>query len=269
MKIESKCVHTVKNAIRAANRASLPIVITMDEYDRLARSSGDGKEQEIELMRSLFTALKDYPPRFLFITGIIPLLFTELSSATNDVAVVTHDLEFADAVGLPHDVVVGELQRIAKYHTSCAEDPTDASWEGPFVEEMTQFMKEYFNGFRFHQAKKGSTVPAMYNSQQLMSFFTMLTEQGKAALVKLHKIKAGLVGNSKLRLEALTDAFGSGIDMHTQVRKAGSDGEQRERERHHARAAVASLGERSTHSPWLHHMPPSPPSPAGVDLHLQ
>ena len=211
------CVSALRKAIRVAAKANLPLVITIDEYDHLARSSRDGKEKEIALMRDLFLQLKVNPPHFLFVTGIMPLLATELSSATNDVVVITHDSEFADAVGLPQDVVANELHRIAAYHTSGAKDSADNSWERPFLEEMAQFMKEYFNGFRFHQAKKGIKVPAMYNTQQSVAFFRMLTKEGASALDTLHDAQQGLVGDAKMRLNTLLGLFGSGIDTHTQV----------------------------------------------------
>jgi len=213
------CVDALEKAIRTATaaKANFPVVITIDEYDRLARSSRDGKEKEIALMRRLFVLFKDHPPRFLFVTGIMPLLAMELSSATNDVKVVTHMFKFADAIGLPQDVVVNELRRIAAYHTSRALGPPDNSWEAPFLEEMAQFMKEYFNGFRFHQAKKGIKVPAMYNTQQSVAFFRMLTKEGASALDTLHDAQQGLVGDAKMRLNTLLGLFGSGIDTHTQV----------------------------------------------------
>jgi hypothetical protein len=116
VEIDKSCIGSVENAILAGNKVGLPIIITMDEYDRLARSSRDGKEAEIDLMKSLFTVFKTRPPRYHFVTDIMPLLATELSSATNDVEVVTHDLELADAIGLPEEEVFRELQRIAKYH---------------------------------------------------------------------------------------------------------------------------------------------------------
>jgi hypothetical protein len=217
VKVDEKCTITIKRAIVAANEAQVPIVISMDEYDRLARSSRDGKQAEIALMNDLFTVFKDTAPRFLFVTGIMPLLATELSSATNDVVVITHDSEFADAVGLPQDVVANELRRIAAYHTSRSKVPRGNSWEVPFIDEMVQFMKEYFNGFRFHQAEDGVNVPAMYNTQQSVAFFRMLTKEGPSALNKLHNAQEGLVHDAKIRLNALLGLFGSGIDTHTQV----------------------------------------------------
>jgi hypothetical protein len=211
------CVDALRKATIAAAEANLPLVVTIDEYDHLARSSRDGKEKEIALMRDLFLQLKVSPPRFLFVTGIMPLLATELSSAANDVKVVTHMFKFADAIGLPQDVVVNELRRIAAYHTSRALGPPDNSWEASFVDEMAQFMKEYFNGFCFHPAEEGAEVPAMYNTQQSVAFFSMLTEDGASALKKLRQSQEGLVDDAKMRLASLKRRFGPGIDTHTHV----------------------------------------------------
>ena len=211
------CVEALRKAIFAAADARLPMVVTIDEYDQLARSSRGGKDDEIALMRDLFAVLKAYPPRFTFVTGIMPLLATtDLSGATNDVQVITDDIDFADAIGLPQDAVVNELRRIAAYHAK--HDGNLASsgpWEEDFVDEMTQFMKEYFNGFRFHMAKKGKEVPAMYNSQLAISFFAMLMKKGPRSLEVLRKAKLEHVADAKMHLHKLKALFGTGIDTHT------------------------------------------------------
>lgn len=90
-------------------------------------------------MRSIFTALKDMPPTLLFITGVMPLLLTELSSASNDIAVLTHDRAFAGAMGLPQAAVERELRRIAAWVYRNSEDR--AAVESAFVAEMGIFMK--------------------------------------------------------------------------------------------------------------------------------
>jgi hypothetical protein len=136
-------------------------------------------------------------------------------------AIITHGIEFAHAVGLSHRVVLNELQRIAAYHTSISADPTDSSWEGTFVNEMAQFMKAYFDGFHFHSASENAEVPVMYTTQQSVAFFRMLTQHGPDALIKLRKAHEGLVDDAKLHLDALKKAFGSGIDTHTLVGEGG------------------------------------------------
>ena len=216
------CVKALRKAMKAAQKAKLPVVVTLDEYDQLARSSRDGKENEIALMRGLFAVLKAYPPRFMLATGIMPLLATELSGATNDLEVITHDIDFADAIGLPHDVVVDELRRIAAYYAKRDEKLASSGWEEDFVDEMTQFMKEYFNGFRFHMVKKGKEVPAMYNTQQSISFFAMLMKEGpRPSLEVLREAKLEHVADAKMRLRKLKALFGTGIDTHTQVGETG------------------------------------------------
>ena len=218
LKDTDNCVEALRKAYYAAAHAKLPMVVTIDEYDQLARSSRGGKDDEIALMRDLFAVLKAYPPRFTFVTGIMPLLATtDLSGATNDVQVITDDIDFADAIGLPQDAVVNELRRIAAYH---AKHDGNLASSGPWeedllVDEMAQFMKEYFNGFRFHMAKKGKEVPAMYNSQLAISFFAMLMKKGPRSLEVLRKAKLEHVADAKMHLHKLKALFGTGIDTHT------------------------------------------------------
>jgi len=86
------------------------VVVTIDEYDRLSRikhlaKQPDGGPPELSFMRNLFVNLKDNPADFLFVTGVLPLLMTELSGATNDIVVITHQPKLADAVGIPQVVL--------------------------------------------------------------------------------------------------------------------------------------------------------------------
>lgn len=116
------CAQSLVNAVTAAQDnegEQRLVVVTIDEYDRLSRhcklsKTADGPP-ELQHMRSLFIALKDAPADLCFITGVMPLLMVELSSAANDVTVITHEEEYAEAVGLPQIVVNGELRRIATW----------------------------------------------------------------------------------------------------------------------------------------------------------
>ena len=97
---------TLQRAILACQDSKIPIVITLDEYDKLSlqrnlAKAKDGGPPELAFMRGLFTTLKTYPADFLFVTGVLPLLMVELSGATNDIAVLTHQEEYAGAIGIP------------------------------------------------------------------------------------------------------------------------------------------------------------------------
>ena len=106
IEIDASSAVTLRNAILTCQDSKIPIVITLDEYDslflqRTLRKSEDGGPLGLAFMRGLFTTLKTYPPDFLFVTGMLPLLLLELSGATNDITVLTHQEEYADAIGIP------------------------------------------------------------------------------------------------------------------------------------------------------------------------
>jgi hypothetical protein len=137
----------IKSAIRAAHLAGMPVVFTLDEYDYLSRGkhlpkSTDGPP-ELDFMRSIFKALKtddaDRRPDLCFMTGVMPLLLTELSSATNDIRVLTHDPDFAGAIGLPQAAVTRELERIAAW--AYRDGKGSSEDQAVFVGEMGAFMK--------------------------------------------------------------------------------------------------------------------------------
>ena len=147
IKIENKFFLSIENAIAAAHAKSLKIVITIDEYDCLSRNKHlaktDDGPPELTLMRGIFRSLKKSPGAdFVFITGVMPLLIAELSGATNDVSILTHDYDFAGAVGLPRESVERGLGDIA---TWTYRNTTDTSVKqqkiATFVSEFSDFMQ--------------------------------------------------------------------------------------------------------------------------------
>jgi hypothetical protein len=79
--------------------------------------------------------------------------------------------------------------------------------------------QEYFHGFRFVANVAGlPLVPALYNTQQTMIFFDMLTERGAWALNALREAKARVPADGHFRPYELMDLFGTGMDVNTQVR---------------------------------------------------
>jgi hypothetical protein len=79
--------------------------------------------------------------------------------------------------------------------------------------------QENFNGFRFvaYNPRKAKGPPSMYNTQQTMVFFRMLTDDGVDALNALREAKARMLAGDHVGPEELKKLFGSGMDIHTQV----------------------------------------------------
>ena len=76
----------------------------------------------------------------------------------------------------------------------------------------------YFNGFRFiRNAPHDPPAPAMYNSQQIMVFFRMLTEVGSSTLAKWRDARAR--STAPMPAATVKALYGPGIDVHSQVRR--------------------------------------------------
>ena len=227
---------SLQRAILACQDSKIPIVITLDEYDKLSLQQNlakakDGGPPELAFMRGLFTTLKTYPPDFLFVTGVLPVLLLELSGATNDIKVLTHQPEFADAIGIPEvssfdllkglqvlslfgsflamqAAIIQELRRLANY---LYQSPEQAHMRDVFVQETGEFMRDFFNGFRFVRDQKS---PTLYNTQMVMRFLAYLVKHGAEALETLQEAKK----NDRYTYSYLTMELREGIDTHTQVR---------------------------------------------------
>lgn len=153
-----------------------------------------------------------FPPPSL-VTGVTQLLIRELSSASGGIVLLTHEPEFASAVGLPECKVQGELRRIAAwiYRDHVVAEPSAAMED--FVGVMSGVMKDYFNGFRF--VRSSESPPAMYNTQQCLSFFNMLAKHG---VKRLADYKATLEAKGRLiSVDELKGVFPGGVNINAQV----------------------------------------------------
>ena len=222
------CLRCIQQASEACENEKRPFVVTLDECDRLHRGSDPEKMRrrkvpaedsaELQVMKGIFTALKDCKLAFCFITGVLPLLMKELSGVTNNVTSLTHDKRFAGAIGLSHETVKGRLQQIAKkIYTDSEPDVTSA-----FVSRIFDFMKLDFNGFCFTDpdpngtGRAGDFAVSMFNSQQVKTFFGWLASEKTDALETLDAIERDLNENGESRhIYRLEKMLGVGLDDYT------------------------------------------------------
>ena len=100
-----------------------------------------------------------------------------------------------------------ELRRLADY---LYQSPDKIHMRDVFVKEIGDFMRDFFNGFRFVPDQKS---PSLYNTQMVMRFFAYLVDHGVQVLETLQEAK----NNDCYTYSFLNDKFRRGIDIHTQV----------------------------------------------------
>ena len=101
-----------------------------------------------------------------------------------------------------------ELRRLADY---LYQNPDKTHMRDVFVKEIGDFMRDFFNGFRFVPDQKS---PSLYNTQMVMRFFAYLVDHGVEVLETLLEAKK----NDRYSYSFLSMKLDDGLDIHTQVR---------------------------------------------------
>jgi hypothetical protein len=112
--MDQSAPHSLANALRASTK---PIIITIDEYDRIARRGALRNDDKAELardvLRSILAVIKSNSGNCrLFMTGVTPLAIREISGPANFITDVSFHPRLATVCGLPPASVKAEVARI-------------------------------------------------------------------------------------------------------------------------------------------------------------
>jgi hypothetical protein len=206
----------VDQAIVAAKKSGLKVLVTVDDYDRLSRNEvlarapiTEGDPPTLKYMRSLFTCFKSTRPTMLFVTGEMPLLDMDIGNSMNDIDVVTHSSDLAAAVGLPEAAVLSEVERIAAHHYPGGDGGLIEQQRAAYAAAAMAFVRHFFSGFRFATPRHGP-MPSLYSPQQAMVALQFLVDAGPGALARLQAAPTLSVDDAQ---KLLVGAF----DEHTMV----------------------------------------------------
>ena len=202
---------SLASALRASAK---PVLITIDEYDRIARRvalrDDDKAALARDILRSTLGTLKDNVSKCrLFMTGVTPLAIREISGPANFITDVSFDPDLATVCGLPPASVKTEITRIVGQRPELKGDPCAA-------EDLFQFMQDYFNGYRFVESEQTT----LFNPQQCLKFFQFLVKPSTPIGNVLEDIRAARRDGTYLLRNR--SAVEQGIDVNSQVHEFSS-----------------------------------------------
>ena len=123
-----------------------PVVILIDEYDKplLAHVGEEAATGVHKLLKLFYSAIKDTAPyqRFVLLTGVSKFSRVSVFSDLNNLTDLTMSRSAATLLGYTHDELVANfpdyIERLAEAQNAS-------------VEETLQNLREWYNGYRFHQ----------------------------------------------------------------------------------------------------------------------
>jgi len=134
--------------------------ITIDDYDQYVSNLIAGTEQNKELsrafgiVRNFYEILKNYTADVIdtiFMTGVMPIVFDNLTSGFNITTNLSNDLRYNDIYGFTEEEVEFLIEE-------CGIDRT----------KMTIDLKSLFSGYLFHQNAKNK----LYNPSMVLYFLS-------------------------------------------------------------------------------------------------
>ena len=207
LEISPDCTETLSDILQDAS--NLTTLITIDEYDRIARRfalrDDDKAASARDVLRSILGAVKDNAGKCrLFMTGVTPLVIREISGPANFITDVSFYPDLAMLCGLPSASVRSEVARIVSQRPELEGDPRAA-------EDLFEFMQDYFNGYRFVATEQTT----LFNPQQCLRFFQFLVTPSTPIGNVLETIRiARRDGTYLLQRKGLLTG---GIDVNSQV----------------------------------------------------
>ena len=212
------------HALRAVNKKGGRMLLTIDEYDRVARIAaqrqimGDEASALNGVLKGILGVLKDNQRgQRLLMTGISTLHYSELTFTANFIETLSQDPLLATATGFLREDIQAELERIFSGQflphdqlDRLLNDPRNGRPNDSRIERQQalvnvclDFMEFYFNGYQF--------VPdclRVFNPTQCLRFFKTLTSQPVQCMER--------VWNPR-QLDASKKLDTRFFDVHTQV----------------------------------------------------
>ncbi|NUM35126.1 MAG: AAA family ATPase [Candidatus Brocadiae bacterium] len=160
--------------ISSVNYSGYKLYVMIDEYDNFANElMTTGKEEEYKkvttgegILKSFFKKLKAAEKGVIgkiFITGVSPIVMTEMSSGFNIATNISLDEEFNEMCGFTEEEVGNLLREILR------EQGAEKNWENHL-----ELMRLYYNGYRFSEDAERK----IYNPTLALYFFRELQERG-------------------------------------------------------------------------------------------
>lgn len=235
-------VASFESALTAMRQTPHRLYLLIDEYDNFANELAmggqpTGKQRYDALLRgegalkTLFKAIKGAASGFgldrVFITGVSPVVLSDLTSGYNVSETITLQPEFNDLCGFHEAEISVTLRQIA---TACG-------WAEAQAAEALEMVRTFYNGYRFTTATAAERV---YNPTLALYFFkhfqrtcsypenmldsNLAMDRGKIAYIASlpgggQVILDAVNGAPALAVSALADRFGV-EDMLTAVKDA-------------------------------------------------
>ncbi len=161
----------------AVESTGYKLYVMIDEYDNFANElMTTGKEEEYKkvttgegILKSFFKKLKAAEKGVIgkiFITGVSPIVMTEMSSGFNIATNISLDEEFNELCGFTEEEVGNVLRKILR------EQGAEKNWESHL-----ELMRLYYNGYRFSKKAKEK----IYNPTLALYFLNMLQKEKEIA----------------------------------------------------------------------------------------
>ncbi|PKO20804.1 MAG: AAA family ATPase [Chloroflexi bacterium HGW-Chloroflexi-1] len=235
-------VASFQSALTAVRQTPYKLYLLIDEYDNFANELAmdgqpTGKQRYDALLRgegtlkTLFKAVKAAASGFgldrVFITGVSPIVLSDLTSGYNVSEMITLQPEFNDLCGFHEAEIAATLRQIA---AACG-------WAEAQAAEALEMVRTFYNGYRFTTATAAERV---YNPTLALYFFkhfqrtcsypenmldsNLAMDRGKIAHIASlpgggQVILDAVNGAPALAVSALADRFGV-EDMLTAVKDA-------------------------------------------------
>ncbi len=167
--------HTFLAILAAIRRTPYPLYLLIDEYDNFAnevmvrnRETYSGLVHGVgpykELMKAVKGATQGQGLERLFVTGVAPVVMSDLSSGMNILTDVYQRPELNALCGFEDEEVADLLERI---RAEAEREGRPPPWK---VEEARQTVRDWYNGYRFSPSSK----ERVYNPTMALYFLDHL-----------------------------------------------------------------------------------------------
>ncbi len=239
--IRDDAKNTFKLVLAAIRRTGHPLYLLIDEYDNFANEvmtrdedtysdlvHGDGPFKE--LMKTVKAATQGQGVERLFVTGVSPVVMSDLSSGMNILTDAYLEPELNALCGFREAEIVDLLQRIRAERESGAEAP---SWS---IDVARTTIRDWYNGYRFSPLAEEK----VYNPTMALYFLRHLQRRGESprqlldANLSADEDKLRFVGEIVAGQQTLLDQLqddrpieipqlAGRFKLHEMVERAGND----------------------------------------------
>jgi len=179
--IRDDATNTLLEVLAAVRQAGRSLYLLIDEYDNFANEvmvrdegtysglvHGDGPFKE--LMKTVKAATQGQGLERLFVTGVSPVVMSDLSSGMNILTDVYQEPELNALCGFRAEEVVGLLERIR------AEGGRDGATPEWSVDEVHRTIRDWYDGYRFSPLAEEK----VYNPMMVLYFLRHLQRHGQS-----------------------------------------------------------------------------------------